>query len=64
MAPGTSGKQIAQEVARTFFTKTADRFTPRTKVHDGVADALALSTYYNAEHFADKLKEEDLAILS
>lgn len=63
MDPNTSGKKVAQEVAKTYFEKTANRFMPRTKVHDGVADALALATYYCADEFAEYLEEDDLGKL-
>jgi hypothetical protein len=57
--PELTGKQTAQILAKKYFRTLAKQYTPRTKVHDGVADALGLAAYIQSDFFAQFIDEED-----
>lgn len=53
--PGTDSKKQVQGLCRRYFPEFIRDWIPKTKIHDGVADCLAISLYVNRDTYADDI---------
>lgn len=53
--PGADSKKQAQELCHRYFPEFARGWIPKTKIHDGVADCLAISLYVNRDTYVDDI---------
>ena len=58
MGSDMTSKKLAQVVAKKYYPIFSKHYTPRSKIHDGVADCLAINIWVNMEIFADEIVEE------
>jgi hypothetical protein len=58
--PQLDGKKVAQELCKKYHSSFVKKYIPRTKIHDGVADALGLAMFVMADHYVDDIKDKDL----
>lgn len=55
MGSDMASKKLAQVVAKKYYPIFSKHYTPRSKIHDGVADCLAINLWVNMEIFADEI---------
>ena len=53
--PGADAKKQAQELCHRYFPEFVKDWVPKTKIHDGVADCLAISLYVNRDTYVDDI---------
>lgn len=55
--PGAKAKVQAQELCRRYYPEFIQEWIPKTKIHDGVADCLAMLLYVNRDTYVDDIRE-------